>query len=223
MRTHILPILMTTIALFSQSPLATAAPTASVGGGATTIRLSRAFLTTLTSSGVQLSKVEESTLTRNSIVCPVIEGILDQADARGEIEHSGGIRFSKNRGIVRLTNFILDTGATTPVDGEQTPPDDGATGPVVTADIVVNNSFVSRQPVFNAVLPPLSLPLPRGQRTLSIRPIALTLTPEAATVLNEALSTSSFVEGAPVGRASTVLTFGRSSQGNSGGQGGTNR
>lgn len=212
MRARALPILLSAMALFSTTSIANAEPTASIGGGATTIRLSRSFLTTLATSGFQVSKVEESTTNRNSIICPVIEGILDQADARGEIQHSGGIRFSKNRTIVRLTNFIIDTGATSEVEDSATPPDNAASAPVITADVVVNNSFVSRQPIFNAVLPDLTLPLPRGLRSLSIRPIALTLTTEGANALNEAFRSSAFIADASVGRASTLLTFGRSNQ-----------
>jgi hypothetical protein len=212
MRALALPILLSAMALFSTTSIANAEPTASIGGGATTIRLSRAFLTTLATSGFQISKVEESTTNRNSIICPVIEGILDQADARGEIQHSGGIRFSKNRTIVRLANFTIDTGATSQVDDGANPPENGVSAPVVTADVVVNNSYVSRQPIFNAVLPDLTLPLPNGLRSLSIRPIALTLTSEGANVLNEAFKSSVFVADSSVGRASTLLTFGRSNQ-----------
>lgn len=192
----LLPILFTTIAMFSSTPVANAAPTVSIGGGATTIRFSRDFLSTVTTAGVRVSKVEESIANRNTIVCPVIEGVLDRADARGEIEHSGGVRFTGSSDIVRLMNFSVDTGAATPV---------------ITADVVLNNSFVSRQPVFNAVLPDLDLPLPSGRRSLTIRPIALTLTTEAANVLNDAFTTSAFVGGSSVGRASTIVIFGRSS------------
>jgi hypothetical protein len=191
----LLPILFTTIALCSSTPIANAAPTVSIGGGATTIQFFRAFLSTVTTAGVRVSKVEESTTNRNTIICPVIEGVLDREDARGEIEHSGGARFTGNRTIVRLMNFSVDTGAATPV---------------ITADVVLNNSFVSRQPVFNAVLPDLTLPLPSGRRSLTIRPIALTLTTEAADVLNDAFTTSAFVGGSSVGRASTIVIFGRS-------------
>ena len=198
MRSHIVSTLLTTLIGFSSVAPAHAAPTASIGGGATTIRLSQPFKTTLSSLNIAVTKVEESVTRSGAIVSPVIEGALDQADARGEVEHSGGIRFGKAPVFVRFTNFILDT---------------SGTAPVITALVVVNNSVLSRQPVFDVVLPTLTLPLKPVRRTLTIRSMALTLRSEAADILNSAFTTSDFVEGASAGQASSALLIGRSPQG----------
>jgi hypothetical protein len=61
---------------------AQAAPTASIGSGTTTVRFNDAFNSKLASENIRLSKVEESSLRRNLVTFPVIEGALDLADAR---------------------------------------------------------------------------------------------------------------------------------------------
>ncbi|MEY4668816.1 MAG: hypothetical protein RL518_1515 [Pseudomonadota bacterium] len=198
MRSFIVSALVTSVIGLYSASTAVAAPTASIGGGATTIRLTQPFTTTLSSLNISVSKVEESITRNGAIVSPVIEGVLDRADARGEVEHSGGIRFGRSPIFVRFMNFNLET---------------TGVAPVITAEVVVNNSVISRQPVFDVVLPTLSLPIDPARRTLSIRAISLTLRSEAADVLNSAFTTSAFVGGTVAGRASTFLVFGRSPQG----------
>ena len=198
MRALLAPFVLTVATLFHVPSSAIAAPTASIGGGSTAIRLAAPFTTTLSLLNIGVSKVEESTVRNGAIVSPVIEGIIDRADARGEVQHSGGVRFGRTSVFVRFSNFILDT--------------TGAS-PVLTADVVVNSSVVSRQPVFNVTLPTLTLPIPTTRRLLSVRSMALSLSPEAAAVLNSAFATTSFAPGLSVGRASTLMVFGRSPQG----------
>ena len=198
MRALIAPFVLTIVTLFHVPSSAIAAPTASIGGGSTSIRLTAPFTTTLSSLNIGVSKVEESTVRNRAIVSPVIEGALDRADARGEVQHSGGIRFGRSPVFVRFTNFILDT--------------TGA-APVLTADVVVNNSVVSRQPVFDVTLPTLTLPIPNSRRLLSIPSMTLALRTESAEILNSAFTTTSFAPGVSVGRASTLMVFGRSPQG----------
>jgi hypothetical protein len=198
MRALIAPFVLTIATVFHAPSAVIAAPTASIGGGSTTIRLTAPFTTTLASLNIAVSKIEESTIRNRAIVSPVIEGVLDRADARGEVQHSGGIRFGRSPVFVRFSNFILDT--------------TGAS-PVLTADVVVNNSVVSRQPVFDVTLPTVALPIPATRRLLSIRSMTLALRSEAADALNSAFSTASFAPGLSVGRASTGMIFGRSPQG----------
>jgi hypothetical protein len=198
MRALIAPFVLSIATLLHAPSSAFAAPTASIGGGSTAIRLTAPFTTTLSSLNMTVSKIEESTVRNGAIVSPVIEGVLDRADARGEVQHSGGIRFGRNSVFVRFSNFILDT--------------TGA-APVLTADVVVNNSVVSRQPVFDVTLPTLTLPIPNSRRLLSIRSMTLALRTESADILNAAFGTTTFAAGLSVGRASTGLIFGRSPQG----------
>ena len=198
MRAIIAPFVLSIITLLQPVTAVVAAPTASIGGGATTIRLTQPFTTTLSSLNIAVSKVEESTVRSGAIVSPIIEGVLDRLNARGEVEHAGGIRFGRSPVFVRFTNLILDT--------------TGAT-PVITADIIVKDSVVSRQPVFDVVIPNLTLPISATRRTLAIRSMDRTLRAEAAEVLNTAFTTTSFAAGLSVGSASSVLIFGRSSAG----------
>jgi hypothetical protein len=74
-------------------------------------------------------------------------------------------------------NFIIDTSGTTPL---------------VTGDIVANNVFAARAPLFNAQLPTLELPLDPTRRSLRIRSVALTLTAQAASALNSAFGVTAF-------------------------------
>jgi hypothetical protein len=129
------------------------------------------------------------------VTFPVIEGLVDLANAKAEILHSGGLRLFSDTVSVKLINFAVDT------TGES---------PVVTGDIVANNSLVARTPLFNAVLPNLQLPLEPTRRSISIRPIQLTLTSEAATALNGAFGVTAFQAGQAIGQASINLSLGRS-------------
>jgi hypothetical protein len=198
MRALISPMFLAVFAFLTHVAAAVAAPTASIGGGATTIRLTVPFTTTLSSLNIAVNKVEESVTRNGAIVSPIIEGVIDRANARGEVEHSGGIRLGRSPVFVRLTNFIIDTTGPTPI---------------VTGQVIVNNSVLSRQPLFDVTLPALTLPISTTRRSLSIRSITLSLRSEAADLLNSAFSTSSFAAGLSVGRASTTMIFGRSPQG----------
>jgi hypothetical protein len=178
-----------------------AEPTQSIGGGNTIVTLAPELLTSLQSLNVRASRVEESSARNNAIAFPVIEGLVDLANAKAEILHSGGLRFSSDTTSVKLINFVVDT------SGES---------PVITGDLVANNSFVARAPLFNAELPSLELPLQPTRRSLRIRPVQLTLTPDAATALNEAFGVTAFQADQAIGQASINLLLGRSDRISSG-------
>jgi hypothetical protein len=85
----------------------------------------------------------------------------------------------------------------------------GAT-PFVTGDLVVNNAMILRVPVFDAQLPPLTLPLDTRRGTIDIPTTTITLRPEAAELLNRILASPIFTSGQPVGTSEMTWIVGQS-------------
>jgi hypothetical protein len=193
---NIYSLMMSTVAVLSLSTsLAFAAPTASIASGTTTVRLNDVFISALRSANIRLSKVEESKLQGSIITFPVIEGVLDLANARGEVEHSGGFRLSTPTTTIRLANFILDTQNFTPT---------------ISAEAVINDSVVGRIPLFDVALPAITLPI-KSARTITIQGAVLRLRSEAADAVNTALDQTVLRGGQRVGRAVVTVNTGRSS------------
>jgi hypothetical protein len=94
-----------------------------------------------------------------------------------------------------LLNLIMDT--------------TGAT-PYVTGDLLVNNAMILRIPIFDAQLPPLSLPLDTRRGTIDIPATIFTLRPEAAEILNQIIASPTFTSGQPVGTSEMTWIVGQS-------------
>ena len=165
-----------------------AAPTVDFKAVRTEVVLSSTFLEAATALGLNLQPVRPGRISKAKARFPVIAAELDLANAKGEIQHSGGLRFSKNGTVVELTLFIIDT--------------TGA--PVLTGIVKANGSVVGRIPLFDLELPELALPIPQQSR-LTVPGVAVKLSDEAATALNGAFSVSAFTEGLSIGTAKVIL------------------
>ena len=188
-----LATILTATTLWFSSP-AQAQPTRSIASGVTTVRLNTNFLGALRDEGIKARAFEESTTARNSILFPINEGILDLANARGEIIHAGGIRLVSSSVNVRLVNPKIDTTIT----------------PVLLALVVVNDQVIARLPIFDVKFSDLSTPLKPKKGTLRFKNATLTLRPEGAEALNAVFDTDSFSAGQPFGTATVNAILGRS-------------
>ena len=189
-----LATILASATLWLSSP-AEAQPTRSIGNGVTTLRLSSTFSTLLRDEGIQIRPFEESTTVRGTTLFPINEGVIDFANASGEIEHAGGQRLVSSDTAVRLINYIIDSTQPTPT---------------LTAALVVNDKFVGRAPLFDVKFSNLSTPLQARRGTLRFTNVTLTLRSEGALALNEAFGTTAFVEGQAYGTASINMTIGKS-------------
>jgi hypothetical protein len=166
-----------------------------IGAGVTTLRFAQSFESTVATSGLTLGAVGESSVLQGLFLFPVAEGAIDIDSGRGEILHGGGFHLVAQNLDVTFLNLIMDT--------------TGAT-PFVTGVLVVNNAMTLRIPIFDAQLPPLTLPLDIRRGTVDIPSTSITLRPEAAEILNQIITPTTFTSGQPVGTSEMTWIVGQS-------------
>ncbi len=167
---------------------ASANPTAILAEGRTTVTLSNDFLNGLSTLRVAAGTVGEGSLRSGVASFAITGGALDLANAKGEINHTGGLSLTAGTTRVELLSFNIDT--------------TGAR-PVLTGLVTANGDLVGRIPLFNLELPTLTLPLqPQAFNTLFIPGVKVTLTAEAAGALNSVFGVTAFTEGFNIGTAS---------------------
>ena len=127
----------------SLAPSISAAPTALLTDGKTTVTLSNDFLGALVALRLSAGTVGEGTLRSGVASFPVTGGALDLATAKGEINHTGGLVLAAGSTRVELLSFNIDT------SGNRT---------VLTGLVTVNGDFVGRLPLFDLTLPAVTLP-----------------------------------------------------------------
>jgi hypothetical protein len=189
-----------TLALVFGIALATTQPvmaqsTASIGSGVTDIQFDPTFESTVSTLGFTMRAADESTILYGLLIFPVVEGAVDLDNARGEVIHSGGFHLMGQSLTVTFINPIVDTTSATPV---------------VTAGLVVNNATVLRIPLFELQLPPLTLPLDTRTGRIDIAQTSVTLRAEAAALLNQLLSSTTFTGGQLVGTSEMTWVLGQS-------------
>lgn len=189
---------LSAVALTFVVALAFAGPTRVITGGTTQVKLSDEFLGALGALGLSANIIEPGRIFGAAgsafIAFPIPSGDLDLGTAKGEINHLGGLTLSTQTTTVRLRNFVIDT--------------TGAK-PVLTGLVVVNGDVVARLPLFDLQLPrDLRLPLP-DVKILSLRGVGVTLNATAAGALNSVFGVNAFVEGFPIGIATSAFTLGR--------------
>jgi hypothetical protein len=161
-------------------------PTVGLRYGATSVKLSTTTTDALTALEVKPSALSGSYLYGSYAYFPIFGGALDLENAKGEILHSGGLKFKKGDVSVTLAGFSIDT--------------TGA-APVLTGLAAVNGDVVGRIPIFNVVLPEgFSVPLPESS-SLRLSDVKLTLTETAAGALNASFGVTAFAAGLDIGTA----------------------
>ncbi|MDX2029132.1 MAG: hypothetical protein SF339_00560 [Blastocatellia bacterium] len=170
------------------SNVATAAPTANLSDGRTTVALSTEFVTALNTLRVSVGTIGEGALRGGAASFPITGGALDLANAKGEINHTGGLFLQAGTTRVELSSFNIDT---------------LGSAPVLTGLVTANGNLLGRVPLFTLQLPTLTLPL-RTQAfdTVFIPGVGVRLTNEAATALNGVFNVTAFTAGLNIGTAS---------------------
>jgi hypothetical protein len=177
-----LAAIICSLTLFS----AQADPTVGLRYGSTSVKLSKTTTDALTALEVTPSALSGSYLYRDMAYFPIFGGAIDLANAKGEILHSGGLKFKKGDVTVTLAGFTIDT------TGEAA---------VLTGLASVNGDVVGRIPIFNVILPAgFSVPLPESS-SLRLSDVKLTLTDTAAGALNASFSVTAFAAGLDIGTA----------------------
>jgi hypothetical protein len=166
-----------------------------IGSGATTLRIDPTFESSVSTSGLALGAVGESSVLDGLFIFPVVEGAIDADTARADIMHGGGLELFSQTLNVSFINLIVDT---------------TTAAPQVTADLVVNNALVVRIPLFDLQLPPLTLPLDTRSGRVSIPATTVTLRSEAAEILNRILGATNFSGGQPIGTSEMTWEVGES-------------
>lgn len=167
---------------------AMARPSVNLADGQTSVVFSNDFANALTALGLSVSAFGEGTLRSSIASFPITGGVIDLQNAKGEINHAGGLNLVSRTARVEISSFNIDT--------------TGA-APVLTGLVTANGDFLGRVPLFSLQLPALTLPLrPLEFSTLFIPNVRVTLTPEAAGALNGVFGTTAFTAGFNIGVAS---------------------
>ncbi|MFN0088624.1 MAG: hypothetical protein ACKVX9_24765 [Blastocatellia bacterium] len=166
----------------------TAAPTANLNDGRTSVALSSDFIAALGTLRLTVGTTGDGVLRSGAATFPVTGGALDLANAKGEINHTGGLFLASGTTRVELSSFNIDT---------------LGSAPVLTGLVTANGNLLGRVPLFTLQLPALTLPLQtQAFNTLFIPNVGVRLTAEAAAALNGAFSVRTFTAGFNIGTAS---------------------
>ncbi len=159
------------------------AQTITVTGKNTDLMLDASTAQALKNAGVQVSPVSPATATSSGAISfPITGGTLTQVGLKGQITHSGGLKFTHSGKTVTATDFVLTT-----------------TQGILSA--IVNGNRV----------PLLAVSLARMTRTASgseivASGITSTITTSAAVLLDARLVVKVFTKGLPVGALTAYVT-----------------
>jgi hypothetical protein len=171
-----------------QASASTLIPTA----GKTEVTLSKEFLGVLVFGGVTPGAVGPGTLSRKGIASlPITTGGIELPKA--EVDHSGGLSFTRNNTRVAITSFIIDT---------------TQDKSVLSGLVIANGNIFGRVPLFKVDLSGSTV-TQVGKR-ITISGVALTLSMEAAVALNQLFGVTAFTENFPIGTATIKVTNSKS-------------
>jgi hypothetical protein len=172
----------------------TPSQTPSVDFGRTTVQLGSSFINSIQGLGAVITDLHNNPLQNNAITFRATAGALDLTTSAGEVEHTGGLLINAAGTILRIQNLTLDTS--------------NPTAPIVTAEFIVNDHFVSRMALFNLQPPAgLTLPLQLQAGVLQINGLGLTLASATASAINTVLGGQYLQPGTPIGTANAYVVF----------------
>ncbi len=175
--------------MVAAGPNVIAAPTSSLYAGYTGVALDGGFSSALRSLNVSLGTLPRTYSHEGAVYFPIASGNIDLANAKGEINHVGGLTLTAGGTRVELSDFAIDT----IVPGK----------PSLTGMVVVNDAVVDRIPLFDITLPPgFSVPLVIDKRVLRLNDVGLKLSADAAAALNSVFKVQAFSAGLAIGKVS---------------------
>jgi hypothetical protein len=172
----------------------TPSQTPSVDFGRTTLQLSSSFVSSIQGLGAVITDLHNIPPQNNAFTFRAVAGAVDLTTSAGEVEHTGGLLVNAAGITIRLQNFIIDTS--------------NPSVPVITAEYIVNDHFLSRVALFN-IQPPagFSLPLQLQSGVLQENGLVLTLAPASASTLNSLFGGPVVAGGMNIGTADTYVVF----------------
>jgi hypothetical protein len=201
MKLRISAVSLCAAALFALLPVyATAQGAATAYSGATDVTLSSTLTSALSSLGVKVGYDHPAMLSGTAASFPIVSGVIDLNTSAGTLLHSGALTFNAESDAtrVRLQAFVIST-ASKP--------------PVLSAEVVVNNSVWGRYNVFDLTLPAgTTLPLKPIGNALMLKGIKLTLDPSMSAMLNKVYGVSQFTPGFDVGTANLTANVDKNNQ-----------
>jgi hypothetical protein len=162
--------------------------------GTTSLTLDSNLVTALTADNVTVTATFPATLSGSTAAFPIATGAVDLDTLVGVVYHSGGLTFTGGNTVVTVSQLaISDQGA--------------GTQPLVYGLVTVNGTVAGLFPLFD-VSGPVTLPITGN--TVNIPNLTLTLSGQAATLLNDAFDFNGFTNGQTIGVADvsgTVAPF----------------
>jgi Htaa len=153
-----------------------------LNGETTVLVLDAGTAKVLTDNKVEVAPVDPAAPEGDGIGFPITGGSVDSESLAGTIEHSGGLRFSAGGTDLDVTDFVVDTEA-----GALTATAGGADVPLLALDL----SGLQRTEEGGAIV---------------ASGIKATLTPEAATALNDTFKVQLFEQGLAIGDVTVRAT-----------------
>ena len=151
-------------------------------GGATEVTLDAGTAGVLGSLGVSVAPTGHAYATKSGAIrFPIPRGEVDAETLAGQIQHSGGLKFSAGKTSLKLNKYNIN------IDAK---PDLSAR---------VNNAWYDRIELFDVDVSGLKVGQEKGRTVLS--GVKLTLTDDAAAALNATFGVDAFAEGIAIGDA----------------------
>jgi hypothetical protein len=180
-------MLVSVVAMGLNASTALARPSIVLDSGQTRVSLNDDFIAALGALGLSAGSVGSGSLRGTIARFPVVGGVVDLQNAKGEINHSGWLALATQATRVELSSFNIET---------------SGPRPLLTGLVTVNGDFVGRIPLFWLELPVLTLPIqPRAFGSVYVPGVKVTLAPEAAQALNAVFKVSAFAPGFSIGTA----------------------
>ncbi|GAB1539507.1 hypothetical protein NUACC21_21740 [Scytonema sp. NUACC21] len=161
--------------------------------GETSVQLSTDLVTALNALQVQATVYGNTNVFGDVIAFPITGGAADVDSAKIDIIHDGGLTLSTSTTTVDLTDFII-----TNLDNRA----------VLNGLVSVNGDLVTRAPLFEVEVGSFNTSLGEGHSPLNIHDVNLTLTPEAASTLNQVFGIAAFTSGFNIGTAQVEAFLG---------------
>jgi hypothetical protein len=170
---------LTGSALAGPAPAAMAAQKVHLKGGNTALTLDKGTASVLTKNGVSVKPISHAKASGLTFTFPITGGSVDAKTLAGEIDHSGGIKFSAGHKSLSVQDFVIDT----------------KTG-VLTAKVTGTKT---RVPLLKLDLSKASID--KGSNQIVVGNVKATLTSEAAAALNKTFGVKLFKQGLTIGVA----------------------
>jgi hypothetical protein len=154
--------------------------------GDTSVMLSHDLVNALRTLNIEAEGFGSTQVNQGAVDFLITGGAADLDATKVEIIHSGGLSLKAGETTVNLTDFVIST------------LDDQA---VLTGLVTINGDLLTRATLFDLQVGDIKTSTQREQVNLELESVGVTLTNDAATVLNQAFAVDAFTGGFNIGMA----------------------